>query len=209
MTKRIFETLKSRLPDGARAESKLAVDAIAEAVTGFKTGAAKIAADGRYTAAGKREELAELRKAALTDGPVAGLKSTYARKLDNLRGEQDAMRRTALNGPDSADIGSTLRRELRDGEVRAMLRSLPPGERLKALADPDVARAVAGSTPLLSGIPPEVHANLVADLTDMAISEKFGERAKQFAADAEEVEAVLAGIDLAVGLIEREGVEVS
>jgi hypothetical protein len=44
MTNRIFQTLKSRLPDGARAESKDAVDAIAEAVAGFKNGAAKIAA---------------------------------------------------------------------------------------------------------------------------------------------------------------------
>ena len=119
------------------------------------------------------------------------------------------MRRTALNGPDNADIGATMRRELRDGEMRAMLRSLPPGERLKALADPDVARAVAGSTPLLSGIPPEVHANLVSDLTDRAIAVRFGERAKQFAADAEEVEAVAAAIEVGVGLIEREGVEVS
>lgn len=210
MTNRIFATLKSRLPDGARGESKQTVDTLAEAVAGFKKGATQIAADGRFTAAGKREALAELRKAALTTGPLATLKSTYDRKLQTFRGEQDAMRRAALNGPDNADIGATLRREMRDGEVRSMLRSLQPGERLKALADPDVARAVAGSsTPLLSGIPPEVHAQLVADLTDRAISEKFGERAKQVAVDIGEVEAVSSAIDVAVGLVEREGVEVS
>ena len=114
-----------------------------------------------------------------------------------------------MNGPDNADIGATLRRELRDGEVRAMLRSLPPGERLKGLADPEVARAVAGSTPLLSGIPPEVHPALVDKLTGEAVVAKFGDRAKQFAADAEELEAVTGAIEVAVGLIEREGVEVS
>ncbi len=141
-----------------------------EAVAGFKKGTTQIAADGRYTAAGKREALAELRKAALADGPLAALRLTYDRKLQTLRGEQDAMRRAALNGPDNADIGATLRREMRDGEVRSVLRNLPPGERLKALADPDIARAVAGSsTALLSGNPPEIHAQLVADLTDRAI----------------------------------------
>ena len=39
MTNRIFQTLKSRLPDGARAESLATVDAVAAAVAGFKKGA--------------------------------------------------------------------------------------------------------------------------------------------------------------------------
>jgi hypothetical protein len=150
-----------------------------------------------------------LRKAALTDGPLAGLKSTYDRKLQTLRGEREAMRRTALNGPESADVGATLRRELRDGELRAFLRGLPLGERLKAIADPEVALAVAGSTPLLSGIPPEIHATLVSELTDRAIADRFGERATQTAADVDEVEAVASAIKLAEGIVEREGVEVS
>jgi hypothetical protein len=209
MTNRIFATLKSRLPDGARAESQQAIDAIASAVDGVKTASARIGADDRFTDVGKREALAELRKAALTDGPLANLRSTYARKLENLRGEQAMMRRTALNGPDSADIGVTVRKELRDGEMRAFLRGLPLGDRLKAIADPEVARAVAGSAPVLSGIPPEVHANLVSDLTDSAIADKFGERAKQIAADVGEVEAVAAAIEVGVGLVEREGIAVS
>ncbi len=120
------------------------------------------------------------------------------------------MRRTALNGPDSADIGATLRREMRDGEMRALLRGMPLHERLAAVqSDPDVARAAAGSSPMLSGLPTDVHQTVVSDLTDRAVAAKFGDRAKQFAADAEEVEAVAGAIDVAVGLVEREGVEVS
>ena len=142
MTNRIFATLKSRLPDGARAESKDAVDAIASVVAeSFKKGAGQIATDGRYTDGGKRDALAALRKSTLEAGRLAELRSSYAAKLANISGEQDAMRRTALNGPDGADVGATLRREMRDSEMRALLRGMPLHERLAAVqSDSDVAR---------------------------------------------------------------------
>jgi hypothetical protein len=205
MTNRIFKTLKSRLPAGARPESIATIDAVAASIAAFKQSADKIAQDARFSAVGKTDALAALRKSTVEQGRLAELRSVYRSKSENIRGEQEAMRRTALNRPDSADIGAMLRRELRDGEMRAMLRSLPPGERLSALADPEIARAVASSmSALLSGIPPEVHVALVEKLTGEAIAAKFGDRAAQFAADAEEIEAVTGAIEVAVGLIERE-----
>jgi hypothetical protein len=204
MTNRIFQTLKSRLPSSARPESIATIDAVAASIAAFKDSADRIAKDARFSAVGKTDALAALRKSTVEQGRLAELRSAYRTKSENIRGEQQAMRRTALNGPDSADVAASLRRELRDGEVRSMLRSLSPGERLSALADPEIARAVAGSTPLLSGIPPEVHVALVEKLTGEAIAAKFGDRAAQVAADAEELEAVTGAIEVAVGLIERE-----
>ena len=204
MTNRIFQTLKSRLPSSARPESIATIDAVAASIAASKDSADRIAKDARFSAVGKTDALAALRKSTVEQGRLAELRSAYRTKSENIRGEQEAMRRTALNGPDSADVAASLRRELRDGEVRSMLRSLSPGERLSALADPEIARAVAGSTPLLSGIPPEVHVALVEKLTGEAIAAKFGDRAAQVAADAEELEAVTGAIEVAVGLIERE-----
>ena len=80
-----------------------------------------------------------------------------------------------------------------------------PGERLRALDDPEIAKAVASSTPLFSGIPPGVHTALVDRITGEAMAEKFGEHAAQYAADVEELEAVTSAIDVAVGIVEREG----
>ena len=204
MTNRIFQTLKSRLPSSARPESIATIDAVAASIAAFKDSADRIAKDARFSAVGKTDALAALRKSTVEQGRLAELRSAYRTKSENIRGEQQAMRRTALNGPDSADVAASLRRELRDGEVRSMLRSLSPGERLSALADPEIARAVASSTSLLSGIPPEVHVALVEKLTGEAVAAKFGDRVAQLAAVAEEIEAVTAAIEVAVGLIERE-----
>ena len=204
MTDRIFQTLKSRLPSGARAESRAAIDALAAAVTAFKSSAEMIAADGRYTDLGKRDALAALRKSTLESGQLAGLRSTYATRMKNIKGEQANMRLSALGRLD-VDPVQAMRREIRDSEARALLRSLTPGERLKALDDPEIALAVASSTPLLSGVPPEVHTALVEKLTDGAITAKYGDRARQCAADTEELEAVAGAIEVAVGLVEREG----
>ena len=203
MSARIFQTLKSRLPAGARTESIATVDAVAAAFAAFKKSADAIAKDARYTDAGKGEALAALRKSTVEQGRLAELRSAYRTKSENIRGEQANMRLSAL-GRLAVDPVEALRREIKDGEVRALLRSLPPGERLSALADPEIARAVASSTSLLSGIPPEVHVALVEKLTGEAVAAKFGDRAAQFAADAEEIEAVTAAIEVAVGLIERE-----
>jgi hypothetical protein len=203
MARRIFETLKSRLPAGARADSRAAIEAAAAAVTAFKASADKIATDARYTAVGKRDALAELRKSTLEAGQLTDLRSTFTARLQNVRGEQANMRLSALGRLD-VDPVEALRSEIKDGEVRSLLRSLTPGERLSALADPEIARAAASSTPLLSGIPPEVHVALVEKLTGEAVAAKFGDRAAQFAADAEEIEAVAGAIDVAVGLVERE-----
>lgn len=203
MTDRIFQTLKSRLPSGARPDSRSAIDAASAAVTAFKASAEKIATDGRYTDLGKRDALTALRKSTLETGQLAELRSSFATRLQNIKGEQANIRLHAL-GRSADDPVEAMRREIRDGEARSLLRSLSLGDRLKALADPEIAKAAASSTPLLSGIPADVHSSLVEGLTDQAISAKFGDRAAQFAADAEELEAVSSAIEVAVGLVERE-----
>jgi hypothetical protein len=202
MTKRIFETLKSRLPDGARAESRQAIDALAEAVAAFKTRAASIAKDGRYTVEGKAGKLGDLRKATLT-GPLGALKDDYARKTGVIKAELAAMRRQALGGVD-ADPVAALRGEMQDAEVRSLLREMTVAERLAAVnSDANIARAALTAAPMLSAMPADLHATLLADLTDQAIAAKFGDRATQFSADAEEIEAVASAIQLAADMVAR------
>ena len=54
MTVRIFQTLKSRLPSSARAESLATIDAVAASVVTFKTEAARIVKDARIAPSGRR-----------------------------------------------------------------------------------------------------------------------------------------------------------
>lgn len=205
MTKRIFLTLKSRLPEGARAESRESIDALADALATFRKGASAIDADARFTPAGKLERLAELKKSTMTAGPLADLRSNYARRLEALKGEQSSMRARAL-GRNEDDPVAALRQEVRDGEIRALVRSLPVHERLAAVqADPAVAKAVIGAPPLLSGLPPDVHATLLDDLTSKAVAERFGDRAAQIGDDISELEHVVSATQLACDLVEREG----
>jgi hypothetical protein len=201
--KRIFATLESRLPAGATEDSRNAVKAIGEMVAAFKKGADAIAKDARYSEVGKRDAIAGLKKSATETGPLAEMRADYARRAGNIAADQDNMRRRAL-GVTDIDPVAAMRREMRDAETRSLLRGIPLAERLKAALDPEIARSVASSTPLLSGLPPDVHKTIVEDLTDKAIAAKFGERAAEFAAAAEELEAISSAIQLAADMIERE-----
>ena len=130
MTARIFQTLKSRLPP-ARA---LKVSPPLTPLRRWSRASKKAPPRSMWTAATRTPANATRSPHYANRRWRRGGWPSFGRaraKLANIRGEQDAMRRTALNGPDGADVGAALRREMRDSEIRALLRGMPLHERLR------------------------------------------------------------------------------
>jgi hypothetical protein len=190
-----IQQFESRLPRSASDNSRHALRSAIMIANGFRERAAAIRADGRLSAEGQAEKLAELKTATSTNGHLTQIRTQATKQLDNARAERESFKAAALKRPTDPLA------EMRAAEIRTMLRGMPESERLRlALSDdPEIHDAVALATPVLSAIPAVVHAGIV----DKIISTRFQTRSTELNSIEDEAEAVLAAATVASDFIAR------
>jgi hypothetical protein len=190
-----IQQFESRLPRTASDNSRHALRSAITIANTFREKAAAIRADGRLSAEGQAEKLAELKTATSTNGHLTQIRTQATKQLDSIRAERETFKATALKRPVDALA------EMRAAEIRTMLRGMPESERLRLAIgdDPEIRDAVALATPVLSGVPAVIHAGIV----DKIVSAKFQARSGELNALEDEAEAVLAAATVASDFIAR------
>ncbi|WGJ16137.1 hypothetical protein QEV83_07810 [Methylocapsa sp. D3K7] len=186
---------ESRLPKSASDNARHNVRSAIMIANGFSEKAAEIRADGRLSAEGQAEKLAELKAATSTNGHLVQIRTQAQKQLNSIKSERDSFKREVLKRPEDPLA------EMRAAEIRTMLRGLPETERLRLAMsdDAEIRDAVALATPVLSGVPAVVHEQIV----DKIVSARFQTRSAELAALEDESEAVLAAASVASDFIAR------
>lgn len=190
-----IEQFESRLPKTASENSRNSVRSAIMIANGFHEKAAAIRADGRLSAQGQHEKLAELKASTSTNGHLVQIRNQAKKQLDAVTSERDSFRVAVLKRPDDPLA------EMRAAEIRTMLRGLPEGDRLRLATgdDADIRDAIALAPPVLSGVPRVVHEQIV----DGMVSTRFQSRSAELAQLEDEAEAILAATTVAADFISR------
>jgi hypothetical protein len=189
------QILIQRLPAGPHSESlKAAITGALDAADAFAARREELRRSGKFTDAGLREQL------------TADLQKSFAPKLNNARRPVRALRQRldALRAeirpatPDPQNIVEALKRQ----ELRAHLFDLEKvGDRVRlATTRPEFAAAALDGPPELSGLPADVHGELMKTHLTALHSSKMAEAAEIEAA----LEAAEAGLQLAENDLRRE-----
>jgi hypothetical protein len=190
-----IQQFESRLPRTASDNSRHALRAAIMIANGFCEKAPAIRADGRLSPAGQAEELAKLKASTSTNGHLVQIRTHAQAALDKIRTERETFKDAALKQPTDPLA------EMRNAEIRQMLRGMPETERIRLVhsGDPEITDAVALGNPALSGIPAVIHGQII----DKIVSSKFQARNSELEALEEEAEAVSAAVTVASDMISR------
>jgi hypothetical protein len=191
----LCEQLLARLPASASQDSRHSLNSAFMIEAGYRKKAEEIKADGRLSAEGKAEKLAELKTATLSNGHLTQIRTLARKQLDGIKSERETFRAAVLKRPDDPFA------EQRNSEIRAMLRSMSESERIKmALAgDPEITDAVMLANPVLSGVPAFIHAEIV----EKVVATRHQTRGAELATQQEEAETIAAAVQVVDDMISR------
>jgi hypothetical protein len=176
--------LAERLPKDS--ELRTLAESAFSTVDAFRKKIGEIKSDKRFSAEGHREKIAE----AANTGPLIYFAELRKQVASERRSLDERKSHFELPKHSRDDVVGAMDR----AEIRAWLRSLPPGERVKAACSvPDIALAVIHSPPELSGLLGDSHDRAKTFL----LEHLHGDELAALRIETEALENVTAALDIA------------